>query len=72
MKFKDFFLSQHILINKFICSNYAKKFYSQNANKNICELGYDIVSGINKQEVVSVPKITAKKGFFEKLFHIFD
>ena len=31
----------------------------------------DIVEGINKQEVVSIPKILKKKGFFEKLFHLF-
>ena len=30
-----------------------------------------IVEGINKQEVVSIPKILKKKGFFEKLFHLF-
>ena len=39
--------------------------------KNICQKGRNIVEGINKQEVVSVPKEHKKKGFFEKLFHFF-
>ena len=31
----------------------------------------EIVEGINKQEVVSIPKTIKKTGFFEKLFHFF-
>ena len=39
--------------------------------KNICEKGKEIAEGINKQEVVSIPKNIKKSGFFEKLFHFF-
>ena len=69
--FEQLFLKQQILINKFICSNYVKTFNSKNNEKHICEKGKEIVEGINKQEVVSIPKIIEKTGFFEKLFHFF-
>ena len=69
--FEQLFLKQQILINKFICSNYVKTFNSENNEKHICEKGKEIVEGINKQEVVSIPKIIEKTGFFEKLFHFF-
>ena len=69
--FEQLFLKQQILINKFICSNYVKTFNSKNNEKHICEKGKEIVEGINKQEVVSIPKIIEKTGFFERLFHFF-
>ena len=69
--FEQLFLKQQIFINQFICLNYVKTFNSKDNEKNICELAKDIVKGINKQEVVSIPKIIKKTGFFEKLFHFF-
>ena len=69
--FEQLFLKQQIFINQFICLNYVKTFNSKDNEKNICELAKDIVKGVNKQEVVSVPKIIKKTGFFEKLFHFF-
>ena len=47
------------------------KVRDKDNEKNICELAKDIVKGVNKQEVVSIPKIIKKTGFFEKLFHFF-
>ena len=38
---------------------------------DICESGLKLQQGINKQEVVIVPKKLKKKGFFERLFHLF-
>ena len=38
---------------------------------NICESGLKLAQGINKQEVVIIPKKLEKKGFFERLFHFF-
>ena len=70
--FEQLFLKQQIFINRFICLNYVKTFNSKNNEKNICELAKDIVKGVNKQEVVSIPKIIKKTGFFEKLFHFFS
>jgi hypothetical protein len=69
--FEKLFLKQQIFINKFICSKYVKTFDFKNIEKNICQRGKDIVEGINKQEVVSIPKTIKKTGFFEKLFHLF-
>ena len=69
--FEQLFLRQQIFINQFICLNYVKTFNSEDNEKNICELAKDIVKGVNKQEVVSIPKIIKKTGFFEKLFHFF-
>tara|TARA_B100000378_G_scaffold278520_1_gene282057 strand:+ start:922 stop:1632 length:711 start_codon:yes stop_codon:yes gene_type:complete len=69
--FEQLFLKQQIFINKFICSNYVKTFNSKNNEKHICEKGKEIVEGINKEEVVSIPKIIEKTGFFERLFHFF-
>jgi len=70
-KFEKLFSKQQIYVNKFICSNYVKRFEFKNNNKNLCERGRDIIEGINKQEVVSIPKTIKKTGFFEKLFHLF-
>mgnify|MGYP006083170239 CR=1 FL=1 len=39
--------------------------------ENICQSGFKFISGLNKQEVVVVPKKQTKQGFFEKLFHFF-
>ena len=69
--FEQLFLKQQIFINKFICSNYVKTFDFKNSEKHICEKGKEIVEGINKQEVVTIPKIIEKTGFFERLFHFF-
>ena len=38
---------------------------------NICESGLKLSKGLNKQEVIMVPKKIVTKGFFEKLFHFF-
>ena len=69
--FEKLFSKQQIFINRFICFNYIKTFDHIDKGQNICEQGKSIVKGINKQEVVLIPKETKKKGFFEKLFHFF-
>ena len=69
--FEKLFLKQQIFINRFICLNYLKTFDFLDKEQNICERGNKIVRGINKQEVVSIPKEIKRKGFFEKLFHFF-
>ena len=38
---------------------------------NICESGLKLTQGINRQEVLIIPKKTKKKGIFEKLFYFF-
>ena len=69
--FEDLFSKHQININKFISLNYLNEFNFINIDKNNCERGRDIIKGINKQEVVLVPKELKKKGFFERLFHLF-
>jgi len=39
--------------------------------EDICQSGFKFITGLNKQEVVVVPKKQTKQGFFEKLFHLF-
>ena len=69
--FEKLFSKQQIFINQFICLNYIKTVDHVDKSQNICEQGKSIAKGINKQEVVSIPKETKKNGFFEKLFHFF-
>tara|TARA_B100000965_G_C19558020_1_gene743147 strand:- start:384 stop:1100 length:717 start_codon:yes stop_codon:yes gene_type:complete len=69
--FEKLFLKKQIVVKKFICANYVKSFESNFFFDNNCAKGREIVNGLNKQEVVSVPKKIEKIGFFEKLFHFF-
>ena len=39
--------------------------------EDICQSGFKFITGLNKQEVVVIPKKPIKQGFFEKLFHFF-
>ena len=39
--------------------------------KDICRSGFNLMTRLNKQEVIVVPKKKIKQGFFEKLFHFF-
>ena len=43
----------------------------EETTQDICEAALKLSEGINKQEVVIVPKKQTKEGFFEKLFHFF-
>jgi cell division protein FtsA len=40
--------------------------------EDICQSGSKFILGLNKQEVLVVPKKLLKQGFFEKLFHFFN
>ena len=39
--------------------------------EDICQSGFKFITGLNKQEVVVIPKKQTKHGFFEKFFHFF-
>ena len=39
--------------------------------EDICQSGFKLGMGSNKQEVEVVPKKQIKQGFFEKLFHFY-
>ena len=70
-KIELLFSNFQITIDKIICSNYAKSFIDDSGTKNLCQISHKLKNGFNKQEVVIVPKKLEKKGFFEKLFHLF-
>jgi len=70
-KIEALFNNFQITVDKIICSNYAKSVVSDKDEENICQTGHKLNNGFNKQEVVLVPKKIEKKGFFEKLFHLF-
>ena len=45
--------------------------FLEETSKDICQSGFKFIAGLNKQEVVVIPKKQIKQGFFEKLFHFF-
>ena len=45
--------------------------FLEETSENICQSGFKLTMGLNKREVVIVPKKQIKLGFFEKLFHFF-
>jgi len=70
-KLEKLFNNHQIYINKIICSNYAKSIDENQNSLDICECGLKLIQGINKREVAIIPKKLEKKGFFERLFHLF-
>ena len=45
--------------------------FIEETKEDICQSGFKLGKGINKQEVVIVPKKQKRLGFFEKFFHFF-
>jgi len=45
--------------------------FLEDSLQDICKSGFKFITGLNKQEVVVIPKKQTKQGFFEKLFHFF-
>jgi len=45
--------------------------FFEESTSNICQSGLKLLNGINKQEVVIIPKKLEKKGIFERLFYFF-
>jgi len=71
-KVENLFNNFQISVDRIICSKYAKSFVDSENQDNVCQIGYNLNKGLNKQEVVIVPKKIEKSGFFEKLFHFFN
>tara|TARA_Y100000992_G_scaffold298488_1_gene263720 strand:+ start:975 stop:1679 length:705 start_codon:yes stop_codon:yes gene_type:complete len=69
-KIERIFQKHQIFISKVICGKYTKEFY-KDSKTDICEMGLNIRNGCNDKEVLLVPKIEEKKGFFEKFFNLF-
>ena len=45
--------------------------FLEETSEDICQCGFKFIKGINKQEVLVVPRKQIKQGFFEKFFHFF-
>ena len=43
----------------------------EETTEDICESGLKMMEGMNRQEVLIIPKKQINQGFFEKLFHFF-
>ena len=53
--------------------SFSKEIYFLDETlEDICQSGIKFTTGLNKQEVVVIPKKSIKHGFFEKLFHFFN
>ena len=63
------FNEHQILINKVMCTNYAKTLMVSEFD-NLSKAGLNILKGTNLNEVGLITKKSKKIGFFEKLFHI--
>ena len=46
--------------------------FLEETSEGICQSGFKLMTSLNKQEVVVIPKKQIKQGFFEKLFHFFN
>ena len=64
--------------SKILGNNYKEKISFPNdldcleeTLEDICHSGFKFGAGLNKQEVVVIPKKHIKQGFFERLFHFF-
>ncbi len=69
-KIEEIFQKHHIFISKIVCAKYTKEFHND-SGEDICNMALNIRNGVNKKEVLLVPKIEEKKGFFEKFFNLF-
>ena len=45
--------------------------FFEESTSSICQSGFKLLNGANKQEVVMIPKRLEKKGLFERLFYFF-
>ena len=45
--------------------------FLEETKEDICQSGFKLCEGLNKREVLAIPKKLIKHGFFEKLFHFF-
>jgi hypothetical protein len=54
-----------------MCGNYIRNFTDED-NDKISITAYKLQNGLNKNEVIFVPKSQKNKGFFEKFFQLFN
>ena len=60
-----------IKISKYISEIYVENYFQGKRNE-FPVMVYEIINGINENEVKLIPKNTINKGFFEKFFQLFS
>ena len=71
LQFEKLLKNQQLAINKIICANYAKSLLNEDID-NVTKAGLAALKDTNLNEVSILAKKKAKKGFFEKIFHMFS
>ena len=61
----------HISLDKIISTDYMYNLFENN-QLDLIQMVQKTIEGYNENEVVLVPKIVKKNGFFEKFFHFFS
>ena len=64
--------SYQISVDKIVNFNYVKNYFKENLNLDLHSMSKQIISGINPNEALLVPKTPKNKGFFEKFFQLFS
>ncbi len=59
-----------ISLNQVVSAKYIKEFFINN-DKDIFEMGKNIIEGCNNNEVLLVTRVKKNQGFFEKFFNFF-
>ena len=60
-----------IKISKYVSWTYVENYFKGKRNE-FPVMVYEIINGVNENEVNLVPKNTLNKGFFEKFFQLFS
>ena len=60
-----------IKISYYMCGNYIKNYLNED-NNELSLIAYKLKNGMNKNEVILVPKNIENSGFFEKFFQLFS
>ena len=60
-----------IKISHYMCGNYIKNYLNED-NNELSLIAYKLKNGMNKNEVILVPKNIENSGFFEKFFQLFS
>ena len=60
-----------ISLSKVLCYEYLEKF-QKSQKENIYNIAYNVIKGMNPNEIILVPKSKKKMGFFERFFNFFN
>ena len=60
-----------IKVSQYMCGNYIKNYLDED-NNELSLIAYKLKNGMNKNDVILVPKNIENSGFFEKFFQLFS